>query len=54
VEEMIKKIAAYEAVEENMIMMSSGSSPILQAAAICYCKAGDSVISADPIYAYLL
>ncbi|MEO6329132.1 MAG: histidinol-phosphate transaminase [Ginsengibacter sp.] len=53
VEEMIDKIAAYEGVAKEMIMMSSGSTPILQATALCYCKAGDSVISADPSYADL-
>jgi histidinol-phosphate aminotransferase len=53
IEQMEEKIIAYEGLQKGMVMMASGSSPILHAAAVCFCKAGDSVISGDPSYADL-
>ena len=53
IEAMAEKITAFEGLQKGMVMMASGSSPILMAAAMCFCKEGDSVISADPSYADL-
>ncbi len=50
---MIEKITAYEGLKQGMVLMSSGSSPILHGVANYYCKAGDSVVTADPSYADL-
>ena len=50
---MEEKIMAYEGLQKDMVLLSSGSSPILMAAAMCFCKEGDSVISGDPSYADL-
>ncbi|RWY46002.1 pyridoxal phosphate-dependent aminotransferase [Mucilaginibacter gilvus] len=44
------KIATYEGVKGTNILMSSGSSPLLQAAAMYYSKGGKSIITADPSY----
>jgi histidinol-phosphate aminotransferase len=50
---MEEKITAFEGLEKGMVLLASGSSPILMAAAMCFCKEGDSVISGDPSYADL-
>lgn len=48
-----EKITAYEGLQKDMVLISSGSTPILLAAAIYFCREGDSVITADPSYADL-
>ena len=53
IQEMEEKIVAYEGLQKGMVMMSSGSSPILHAAASYFCKPGDSLVTADPSYADL-
>jgi histidinol-phosphate aminotransferase len=44
------KIADYEGIQPNNILMESGSSPLLLAAAIYYSKGGKSIITGDPSY----
>jgi histidinol-phosphate aminotransferase len=44
------KIAKYEGVATKNIVLDSGSTPLLHAAAICYTKGGKSVITGDPSY----
>ncbi|MCR8561158.1 histidinol-phosphate aminotransferase family protein [Mucilaginibacter sp. BJC16-A38] len=44
------KIAAYEGLKQSNIMLSSGSSPLLEAAAMHYCKGGKSVITGETTY----
>lgn len=44
------KIADYEGISPNNILMESGSSPLLLAAAIYYSKGGKSIITGDPSY----
>jgi len=44
------KIAAFEGVKQNNILMDAGSSPLLMAAALQYCSGGAEIISADPTY----
>jgi len=44
------KIAAYEGVAMKNIVLDSGSTPLLHAAALCYTKGGKSVITGDPSY----
>ncbi|MCW3106778.1 MAG: aminotransferase class I/II-fold pyridoxal phosphate-dependent enzyme, partial [Segetibacter sp.] len=53
IDKMEEQIMAYEGLQKGMVMMASGSSPILHAAAISFCKLGDSVVSGDPSYADL-
>lgn len=50
IELMQEKIIAYEGLPKDTVLLASGSSPILMAAAMCYCKEGCSVVSADPSY----
>lgn len=44
------KIAAYEGVKSNNILMDAGSTPLLLAAAMHFTKGGKSVITGDPSY----
>lgn len=44
------KIAAFEGIKQNNILMDAGSSPLLMAAALQYCSGGAEIISADPTY----
>ncbi|ASU35249.1 pyridoxal phosphate-dependent aminotransferase [Mucilaginibacter xinganensis] len=44
------KIAAYEGINQSNIMLNSGSSALLLAAAIHYSKGGKSIITGDPSY----
>lgn len=44
------KIAAYEGVAMKNIIVDSGSTPLLHAAALCFTKGGKSVITGDPSY----
>lgn len=48
--ELTGKIADYEGVKQSNILMDAGSSPLLMAAALQFCKNGAEVISADPTY----
>jgi histidinol-phosphate aminotransferase len=48
--DLIKKIADFEGVKEDNILIASGSSPLLMAAALCYSKPGGNVITGDPSY----
>ncbi len=44
------KIADHEGVKEENILMASGSSPLLMAAAICFSRPGGNIITGDPSY----
>lgn len=44
------KIAAYEGVKGSNVLMASGSSPLLLAAAMYYSKGGKNIITGDPSY----
>lgn len=44
------KIADHEGIKEENILMASGSSPLLMAAAICFSKPGGNIITGDPSY----
>ncbi|HEY4061639.1 MAG TPA: histidinol-phosphate transaminase [Puia sp.] len=48
--DLTKKIADFEGVKQENILMASGSSPLLLAAALCYSKPGGNVITGDPSY----
>lgn len=47
---LMKKIADFEAIKPENIMLGSGSSPLLLAAAIHFSKNGGNIISGDPSY----
>ncbi len=49
-EALTNRIIEFEGLAKDTVLISAGSSPILHAAAMAYCKEGDSVISADPSY----
>jgi histidinol-phosphate aminotransferase len=51
--ELTDKIAAYEGIKQENILMDAGSSPLLLAAAIFYGKNGAEIISGDPSYSDL-
>ncbi len=44
------KIASYEGISKSNILMDSGSSPLLLAAALLYSKGGKTIITGDPSY----
>ena len=48
--ELMGKIAEYEGVKQNNILMDAGSSPLLHAAAMYYGKNGAEIITGDPSY----
>lgn len=48
--ELMGKIADYEGVKQNNILMDAGSSPLLHAAAMFYGKNGAEIITGDPSY----
>jgi histidinol-phosphate aminotransferase len=50
---MTGKIAAYEGISQSNILMDSGSTPLLMAAAMLYGKNGAEIITGDPSYADL-
>ena len=52
-QELVGKIAAYEGIEHSNILMDSGSTPLLLAAALHYGKNGAEIITGDPSYADL-
>jgi histidinol-phosphate aminotransferase len=51
--ELTAKIAAFEKVGEDKVLLAAGSTPLLMAAALSYYKPGCNVISGDPSYADL-
>ena len=51
--DLTSKIAAYEKIKQENILMAAGSTPLLMAAALAYCKPGTNVVSGDPTYADL-
>lgn len=48
-----EKIAEYEGLQRENILISSGSSPLLYAAALLYGKPGSNIISGETTYEYL-
>jgi histidinol-phosphate aminotransferase len=44
------KIADHENIKAENILMASGSSPLLMAAAICFSKPGGNIVTGDPSY----
>lgn len=48
--ELSEKIAAFEGLKTENILMGAGSSPLLRAAALLYSKNGGSIVTADPSY----
>lgn len=48
--ELMGKVAEYEGVKQNNILMDAGSSPLLHAAAMYYGKNGAEIITGDPSY----
>ena len=48
--ELTEKIANFEGLSPNQILMGSGSSPLLMAAALCFSKPGGNIVTADPTY----
>ncbi|MES2107197.1 MAG: histidinol-phosphate transaminase [Bacteroidota bacterium] len=44
------KIAQYEGISQSNIMLNSGSTPLLHAAAMHYSKGGKNIITGDPSY----
>ncbi|HTR32140.1 MAG TPA: histidinol-phosphate transaminase [Puia sp.] len=51
--DLTSKIAAFEKIKQDNILLAAGSTPLLMAAALAYCKPGSNVISGDPSYADL-
>jgi histidinol-phosphate aminotransferase len=48
--DLTQKIADYEGIKQENILMASGSSPLLMAAALCFSKPGGNIITGDPSY----
>src|SRR5690606_32343674 len=48
--ELIEKIAAYEQLSSESVMLGAGSGPLLQAAAIYFARNGGTIVSGDPTY----
>jgi len=51
--DLTEKIANFEKVPQEKILLASGSSPLLMAAALYYGKPGSNIITGDPSYADL-
>jgi histidinol-phosphate aminotransferase len=51
--ELVEKISNFEKVPQEKILLASGSSPLLMAAALYYGKPGSNIITGDPSYADL-
>ncbi|HVV70745.1 MAG TPA: aminotransferase class I/II-fold pyridoxal phosphate-dependent enzyme, partial [Verrucomicrobiae bacterium] len=49
---LIGTICAFEGIREEQLLLDAGSSPLLQAAAVCY--SGGTVVSVNPTYEDLL
>jgi histidinol-phosphate aminotransferase len=50
IRQLSSKIAAYEGIQQNNVMLSAGSSALLEAAALHYCKGGKTVITGETSY----
>ena len=48
--DLTAKIATFEKVNEENILLASGSSPLLMASALAYSKPGGNIITGDPSY----
>ncbi|HMH20643.1 MAG TPA: aminotransferase class I/II-fold pyridoxal phosphate-dependent enzyme [Puia sp.] len=48
--DLSKKIADFEGLTPDNILMAAGSSALLQAAAICFSKPGGNIVTGDPSY----
>ncbi|HXB09941.1 MAG TPA: histidinol-phosphate transaminase [Puia sp.] len=48
--DLTDKIVKFEGIKQENLMMASGSSPLLLAAALCYSKPGGNIITGDPSY----
>ena len=48
--ELEEKICAYEGITPEMLMLSSGSSPLLLGTAVSLCRDGGNIVTADPTY----
>jgi len=48
--ELEEKICAYEGITPDMLMLSSGSSPLLLGTAVSLCRDGGNIVTADPTY----
>jgi len=48
--DLTQKIADFEKVKEENVMMAAGSTPLLMAAALAYSKPGGNIITGDPSY----
>ena len=48
--DLTKKIADFEGINQENILMASGSSPLLMATALYYSKPGGNIITGDPSY----
>jgi histidinol-phosphate aminotransferase len=51
--DLTSKIAAFEKIKQDNILLAAGSTPLLMATALAYCKPGTNVVSGDPTYADL-
>lgn len=48
--ELEEKICTYEGITPDMLMLSSGSSPLLLGTAVSLCRDGGNIVTADPTY----
>ena len=48
--DLVKKISDFEKVKNENVLLASGSSPLLMAAALYYGKPGSNIITGDPSY----
>ncbi len=53
IEDLAEKIAVFEKVKKENILLAAGSTPLLMAAALAYFRPGCNVITGDPTYADL-
>lgn len=44
------KVLEYEGLEKGSLLFSSGSSPLLLAAALLFCQSGGNIVTGDPTY----
>lgn len=51
--QLVQKIAIKEKVENDMVLLGAGSSPILHATAIHFSREGGNIVTGDPSYADL-
>ena len=51
--DLVQKISDFEKVKKENILLASGSSPLLMAAALYYGKPGSNIITGDPSYSDL-